>query len=125
MDIAATGLALPILVPVRDRQQARPDIGQQANTRNNRDASSGNAPAESVSRNERVVRGEVIYARPEQGRAVDAAQTSVAGSATSFTSSNPRRLSMQGAIQTFRDNEALVTEPGQSRQVSGIIDEYV
>jgi hypothetical protein len=122
MDIAATGLALPLLSPIRDRAQARPDSSQQARARG-RDHDVRGSQAEVSGRNERVVSGEVIYARPETPRTLDRPQRSL--SDAGFTSSGFRRFSMQAAVQTFRDNQALLTEPGQPRQISGIIDEYV
>ena len=124
MEIAATGFALPLLSPVRDRPQARPDVGQ-STAGNRRDTSSLGLATGSADRNEREVRGEVIYTRPEQGRTSAAAQTRLANDAAAFTASGNRRFSVQAAIQAFRENEAMVTEPGESRQVSGIIDEYV
>lgn len=122
MDIAATGFALPQLSPIRDRAQARPDNSQQGNVRGR--GNGARNPADTAGRNERVVDGEVIYVRPEQPRALDRLQNSPADG-MAFNTSGFRRFSMQAALQTFRENEALLTEPGQSRQVSGIIDEYV
>ena len=124
MDIAATGHALPLLSPLRDRPQARPDNSQQANARNSRD-NTDNVSDRGEGRTERVVPGEVIYSRPEQPRGVEAARRGLADAAAGFTASGNRRFSLQAALQTFRDNEALITEPGELRQVSGIIDEYV
>ena len=125
MDIAATGLALPLLNPVRERVQTRRDPGPQSGNRTNTDSARTSTAAGTERRNEREVRGEVIYERPERDRVVDAAKSSAGSAASAFTSASPRRFSIPAAIQAFRDNQALVTQPGQSRQVSGIIDEYV
>lgn len=125
MDIAATGLALPLLAPVRDRPQARPDNSQSQTSRNDRGALAGDASNLSEGRNERVVPGEVIYVRPERARGADRAQPGFAEATPDFNTSTNRRFSLQAALQTFKDNEALVSPPGETRQVSGIIDEYV
>jgi hypothetical protein len=122
MDIAATGFGLPLLGPLQDLPQPRTD-----NPRGRADTARG--PGEGVldetreSRNERVVPGEVIYARPNDGRARSRAESVQSG--FSFAESGTRRQSLQAAAQIYRDNEALLTAPGQTRQVSGIIDEYV
>ena len=124
MEIAATGLALPLFGPLRDQPSPRPDNRQQSPTRQ----PSANTTSTSVQSDvdgEQVLRGEVIYARPEPARTVDNVQRSARDSSAAFNFSGSRRFSLQAAIQTFRENESLVTGPGESRQVSGIIDEYV
>ena len=130
MDIAVTGLSLPLLGPDLARQQSRTDNEQSSRARNNRntqttqDNSTGRTSTERSS-NERVITGEVIYARPEPVRFADTIQRTSTQAGTGFNSPQTRRFSLQAAIQTFRDNEALITDPRQPRQVSGIIDEYV
>jgi hypothetical protein len=125
MDIAAAGYVLPLPGVLQDRPQPRTDNigrgrGESARNTGRSDIS------DSASRSgERVVDGEVIYSRPDSVHSVNAAQRESAGTTGGFTYQQPRRFSLQAAIQTFRDNESMVTRPGETRQVSGIIDEYV
>lgn len=122
MDIAATGFAQPLIAPLQDRPQPRPDVSGRGRTDADRDSQGvGVLSDDTGPRNERVVPGEVIYARPDDGRVRN--RNNPSSGFTPFSGS--RRFSLQAAVQTFRDNEALLTRPGQSRQVSGIIDEYV
>lgn len=123
MDIAISGLASSVLPGVdRNRQlrvQPEAQNRSQSNTRN--DTSDQNNP-----RNERVVRGEVVSIRSDaSNRTVNSTQRSVEERESTFNQSSTRRFSLQAAIQTFKDNEALIAAPGESRQVSGIIDEFV
>lgn len=80
---------------------------------------------------ERVVTGEVLTASENtyshlNNSASRFSQGSNNGSntASGFTD-QPRRFSMQAAVQTFRDNEAMMADQNRIVQVSGIIDEYV
>ena len=76
---------------------------------------------------ERVVSGEVISASENTYSHLNNSPNRFSqgsNSASGFTE-QPRRFSMQAAIQTFRDNEAIVVDQTRAVQVSGIIDEYV
>ena len=123
MEIAATGLLLPLMGPGRDRPQSTPtestrDRGNQRETANR-----GQTPEPAD--NGRVIRGEVLSSQIDSSRAIGGLQRSNESNSSSFASADTRRFSLQAAIQTFRDNEALITDPANPRQVSGIIDEYV
>ena len=125
MDIAAAGYVLPLPGILQDRPQPRTDNAGRGRGESARDAGRADSSAAAPRSGERVVDGEVIYSRPESARSVEAAQQGLAGSTSGFSYQQPRRFSLQAAIQTFRDNESIVTRPGETRQVSGIIDEYV
>jgi hypothetical protein len=56
---------------------------------------------------------------------LDDVQRSGQSSNSNFNPSDTRRFGVQAAIQTFQENEALVSDPGTPRQVSGIIDVFV
>lgn len=76
---------------------------------------------------ERVVSGEVLTASENTYSHLNNSQSRFSSSnntASGFTE-QPRRFSMQAAVQTFRDNEAIVVDQNRTVQVSGIIDEYV
>ena len=128
MDIAVSGLN-PLALPGFDRgRQPRPEPGQQDRVRNSRNEQ----PSQNTSRQNRsgeegrVIRGEVLSSKTEPiNRNINSTQSSLQDRGTSFSQSNTRRFSMQAAIQTFRDTEALIAAPGEQRQVSGIIDEFV
>lgn len=76
----------------------------------------------------RVINGEVLSS--ETSRA-DSRESSLNFSARSSFNQQPsnqsdnRRISAQQAIQTFQENEDLVSNTSSPRQVSGIIDEFV
>ncbi len=125
MDIAAAGYVPPLPGVLQDRSQPRSDNAGRSRGEAARDTGRSGVSAESPRSGEKVVDGEVIYSRPESFRSVNAAQRGSAGFAGGFSYPEPRRFSLQAAIQAFRDNESMVTRPGETRQVSGIIDEYV
>ena len=125
MEIAATGLALPLFGPARDRPQATPNDATRSRERqaNGNDSAAGRNNERAG--NERVIRGEVLSSQTESARSVENVQRSDQSTSGSFNSSNTRQFSIQSAIQTFQDNEALVSDPATPRQVSGIIDVFV
>jgi hypothetical protein len=125
MEIAAAGYVLPLPGPLQDRPQPRNDNSGRPRAESARDAGRVDTSADSARSGGRVIDGEVIYSRPESAPGVDAAQRGLAGSTSGFSFQENRRFSLQAAVQAFRDNEALLTRPGEQRQVSGIIDEYV
>ena len=128
MDIAVSGLN-PLALPGFDRgRQPRPEPGQQGRARNSQnEQSSQNTPRQNRSGEEgRVIRGEVLSSKTEPiNRSFNSTQSSLQDRDASFGQSDTRRFSRQAAIQMFRDTEALIAAPGEQRQVSGIIDEFV
>ncbi len=123
MDIAVSGLN-PLALPGFDRgRQSRPESGQQDRTQNN---SRNQQSSQNTSRENRVIRGEVLSRQTETiSRNINSTQRTLQERDATFSQSDTRRFSMQAAIQAFRDTEALIAAPGEQRQVSGIIDEYV
>jgi hypothetical protein len=124
MDIAVTGLA-PLQLPGVDRgRQQRPQAEQQNNR--SRNQSNQQASRDSAGREGRVIRGEVTSrSSVNPSRIVSSTQSALSERDASFGQSNTRQFSVPAAIQTFRDNEALIAPEGEQRQVSGIIDEFV
>jgi|GEM_PF-4815477 len=118
MEIALTG-SLPLL-PQPQRQPP-----QQPQSQGPADSATSRAQPNSqtgVNRPEKEVTGQVVNdeadtyteSRQESGGANSQAQN--------FTPVPTRRVSAQASIQTYADNQALVINPSQPRQVSGIID---
>lgn len=97
---------------------------QQANTER---AETREPRRESPRESERVVSGEVLSASENTYTHLNNSPSrfSQSSNAASGFTEQPRRFSMQAAIQTFRDNEAIVVDQKRAVQVSGIIDEYV
>jgi len=127
MDIAVSGLN-PLALPGFDRgRQPRPEPGQQDRARNNRnEQSSQNTSRQNGSEEGRVIRGEVLSSRTEPvNRSANSTQSTFQERSASSGQTDVRRFSKQAAIQVFRDTEALIAAPGEERQVSGIIDEFV
>ena len=115
----------------QDAQQQSP--ASRANSRESQDArDQQQARAETTPRSAdsaRIINGEVLSS--ETARVYTAESGGSLLSRSSQNQQNPngqpdmRRVSMQQALQTFTDNEALITEQNNPRQVSGIIDEFV
>ncbi|TNF33039.1 MAG: hypothetical protein EP315_08860 [Gammaproteobacteria bacterium] len=96
----------------RDRAQTQPQTSNDTQT--------------SRERPERVVQGEVLGARNEPRRGINSTQRTLSERDATFnTEGQSRRFSLQASVATYRQNEAIIAEPGKPRQVSGIIDEYV
>jgi hypothetical protein len=76
---------------------------------------------------ERVLVGEVLPASENTYSHLKNTQSrfAEANGGAAMASGQSRRFSLQSAVQTFRDNEAIVTDQNRAVQVSGIIDEYV
>ncbi len=94
--------------------------------------------ADSAGERGRVINGEVLSSETVRVNSEESFRKSNAEAATiifprradnqqSPLSGQPsnRRIPVEQALQTFRDNEALVLNESTPRQVSGIIDEYV
>jgi hypothetical protein len=123
-ELALSGLATPLL-------------GGYLNPPGNRRSEQANTEAEATAKRElpreaeRVVSGEVLTASENtyshlnnsQSRFSQANTDTDTGS-SSAASGQARRFSLQAAIQSFRDNEAIVVDQRRAVQVSGIIDEY-
>lgn len=75
---------------------------------------------------ERVVIGEVLSASENTYSRLNNAQSRFNQNPSdgSASSGQTRRFNLQAAIQTFRDNEAIVVDQRRTVQVSGIIDVY-
>jgi hypothetical protein len=129
MDIAVSGLS-PLALPGFDRgRQQRPEQpAQQDRSRNNRnEQSSQNTTRQNRSENEgRVVQGEVLSSRTDTAdRSANSTQSTLQERTATSDQPDTRRFSKQAAIQVFRETEAIIAAPGEQRQVSGIIDEFV
>lgn len=121
-ELALSSLASPLLGDY---------VQQPRNRRAEQPAAEAAERREPPRETERVVTGEVLTASENtyshlNNSASRFSQGSNNGSntASGFTD-QPRRFSMQAAIQTFRDNEAMMADQNRIVQVSGIIDEYV
>lgn len=94
------------------RQQTRSDVNQDRNQ------------ARQTDDRARIIPGEVV-GRETERRPVLSAQRTLEQRQTQLSQPDNRQISQQAAVQTYRKNEDLITSPGEARQVSGIIDEYV
>ncbi|MDQ1362201.1 MAG: hypothetical protein QG652_61 [Pseudomonadota bacterium] len=117
-ELALTSLASPLLgdyvQPPRNRRAEQP-------------APESAGRREPPRETERVVTGEVLTASENTYSHLNNSAnrfSSDSNTASGFTD-QPRRFSLQSAMQTFRDNEAIVVDQNRAVQVSGIIDEYV
>ena len=78
----------------------------------------------------RVINGEVLSSETSRGN-TNTREANPGFSARSSFNQQPsnqtdnRRISAQLAIQTFQENEDLISDSSNPRQVSGIIDEFV
>ena len=77
--------------------------------------------------NSRIINGEVLSSETRRVDSRESAASLLSQSANQQPSGQPdsRRITSQQAIQNFQENEALVPEGNQQRQVSGIIDTFV
>jgi len=149
MEIALTGFnpqftATSFADAATQRQRAQADAQQQAAGRRGDDAQRSQSRAETSSRTAetaRVINGEVLSSETSRVNARESAAGDVYSRAGSLNqaqinqnranqqapSGQPdnRRVSIQQALQTFTENEALVVNESTPRQVSGIIDEFV
>lgn len=123
MAIAISGLNAPSFFGF-DRAQNNDARRQTQQTRS--DVNQDNNRARQADTRERVIAGEVL-SRETDSRSVDSAQRTLEQRQTQLSQqqSDSRQLSQQAAVQTYQQNEDLVTSRGQARQVSGIIDEFV
>ena len=122
MDIALSSLAAPLVLPAFGRGRSeRSGVEQRTDTIT---GSANSQARDAALNNGRVIPGEVLSSRSEPARNTYENQSAFLRDENS-RQSDFRRFSIPAAMQAFRDNEALVTENNQPRQVSGIIDEYV
>lgn len=121
-ELALSGLATPLL-------------GGYLNPPGNKRSEQANTEAEATARREspreaeRVLSGEVLTASENTYSHLNNSQSRFSQANTdtgssSASSGQARRFSLQAAIQSFRDNEAIVVDQRRAVQVSGIIDEY-
>jgi hypothetical protein len=121
-ELALSGLAMPLLGGFTNPPR---------NTRNEEANTEAAEKRESPREAERVVSGEVLSASENTYSYLNNAQTrsgqnqSTNNSDTPNTAGQTRRFSLQAALQTFAENEAIVVDQNRAVQVSGIIDEYV
>lgn len=141
MEIALTGFN-PSFDSSATAQAARQR--QQQDAQQQSAASRANSRGAQDSRDQQQTRAETTTRSPETARIINGEVLSSetarvytaepGGSLLSRSSQNQqspnsqpdtRRVSMQQALQTFTENESLITEQNNPRQVSGIIDEFV
>lgn len=124
MDIALSGLAAPLALPAFGRGRSARTGPEQQNGTATDAANRQTARDTERSSSGRILRGEVLSSHSESAANTYNHQR---GDLKEGGSSEPgfRRFSLPAAIQAFRENEALVADQSQPRQVSGIIDEYV
>ena len=122
-ELALSGLATPLLGGY---------LNPPGNKRNEqvKTESEATEKRESPREAERVVSGEVLTASENTYSHLNNSQSRFSqsnpdSSTTSAFSGQTRRFSLQAALQTFSDNEAIVVDQRRAVQVSGIIDEYV
>lgn len=130
-EMAMTGLSVSVLAdyvrPAGQRtEQNAAETSRREQVRRERTARE-EAPRET----ERVVSGEVVPADDNTYQAINTRQArtvstdTAANSNSNSNSQQARRFSMQAAVQTYTDNQALGDNQNRAVQVSGIIDEYV
>lgn len=126
-EMAMTGLSVSVLAdyvrPAGQRtEQNAAETSRREQVRRERTARE-EAPRET----ERVVSGEVVPADDNTYQAINTRQARTASTDTAANSNSQqaRRFSMQAAVQTYTDNQALGDNQNRAVQVSGIIDEYV
>ncbi|MFW2373361.1 MAG: hypothetical protein ACN4GM_09600 [Gammaproteobacteria bacterium] len=122
MAIAITGLSPPSFFGF-DRSHSNDSRQQVQRVRSGVNQDSNHSRQGDDARS-RIIPGEVV-ARETERRSVDSAQRTLDQRQVLLSQPDSRQLSQRGAVQTYEQNEALITRPGEQRQVSGIIDEYV
>ena len=117
-ELALSGLATPLLGGYSNPPR---------NSRTEQAETAAVEKRESSPDAERVLTGEVMPASENTYSHLNNSQSrfNQSNSDTSTASGQTRRFNLQAAIQTFRDNEAMVVDQNRAVQVSGIIDEYV
>lgn len=63
--------------------------------------------------------------RVRSSQQVNSTHQSILERYATFAQSDTRRFSLRDAIATLEQNQALIADPENPRQISGIIDEYV
>jgi len=144
MQIALSGFnpqfdASASIESARQRQRAQQDAQQPSSARTTNDRAAEDQQSRSRAENNsrtpdtaRVINGEVLSSETTRVNPREASRDS--GSTFNARSSfnqqpsnqaENRRISEQQAIQNFQENEAIVSDSSNPRQVSGIIDEFV
>lgn len=143
MEIALSGFASQVnpqfdasasVESARQRQRAQQDAQAPSSARPTNDQAADQqqrSRSENITRTpqtNRVINGEVLSSETTRVNAREANPGFSARSSFNQQPSNQtdnRRISSQQAIQTFQENEDLVSDSASPRQVSGIIDEFV
>ena len=120
-ELALSGLATPLT-----GGYVNPPVNKRSQQAGTETAETREPRRESPRESERVVSGEVLTASENTYSHLNNSQSRLNTSSNdaSATSGQARRFNLQAAIQTFRDNEAIVVDQRRSVQVSGIIDVY-
>lgn len=126
MEITANGLS-SLLLPGADRgRSARSQTDSQARPKNQNEDRSNNQSRQVDTRDEARLQADATRSSViTNSRDVSSTQRTLSERDSSFNQSATRQFSVPAAIQTFKDNEALIAPEGGERQVSGIIDEFV
>lgn len=105
-----------------DRAQANDSRQQSRQTRSDVDQQSDRARRPDA--RDRIIPGEVV-SRETETRDVESAQRALQKRQAQITQADSRQISQRAAVETYQQNQVLVTARGETRQVSGIIDEFV
>jgi hypothetical protein len=137
MEIALTGFN-PAFTPLASdaSRQGNRNPADRSGEQRARDLQNQQTPPRRVERSNqtasanegRIIDGEVLSAniyRPDRQGGISFLTPSADRQQTPNSQPDPRRLSMNQAIQNFQQNEDMVSQPDSVRQVSGIIDLYV
>ncbi|HEY9201870.1 MAG TPA: hypothetical protein VIQ81_09755 [Gammaproteobacteria bacterium] len=137
MEIALTGFN-PSFTPLASdaSRQGNRNPADRSGEQRARDLQNQQTPPRRVERSNqtasanegRVIDGEVLSSatyRPDRQGGISFLTPSADRQQTPNGQPDPRRLSMNQAIQNFQQNEDMVSQPNSVRQVSGIIDLYV
>ena len=134
MEIAATGFnpSFGSATSADTARQQQSPASARASEQAARDQRSNQVQARSSTKTPQsanVIDGEVLSSETSRVRPEDSSYSFLGRSPDKQQAPNsqpdPRRVSVQQAMQNFEQNEALVSDVNSQRQVSGIIDEFV
>ena len=118
MDIALAGLLPLPLTGFQAGQTRGGQVEQQA-------PRADQQPATARGQQNRSEPGAHISSRFRSAQSVNTTQQSILERNAAYAQSDTRRFSLREAIFTLEQNQALIADPDNPRQISGIIDEYV
>ena len=137
MEIALTGFN-PSFTPLASdaSRQGNRNPADRSGEQRARDLQNQQTPPRRVERSNqtasanegRIIDGEVLSSatyRPDRQGGISFLTPAADRQQTPNGQPDPRRLSMNQAIQNFQQNEDMVSQPNSVRQVSGIIDIFV